>query len=135
MAEIDGCHDHQGDDWQETDKEDLVADRFAKNAVGSHSVARDLAKGRVAGGSICVTRISGYPSEIISKQEMAMQFSQVQSGRIFALRLHDGEIVYEVIERFALEQHIETASLIILGGADDGSTWAGDPAKDRELPL
>jgi predicted DNA-binding protein with PD1-like motif len=64
-----------------------------------------------------------------------MQFSQARPGRIFVLRLEDGEIVHEVVERFAQEQGIEAASLLILGGADDGSVLVVGPEKDRELPL
>lgn len=64
-----------------------------------------------------------------------MQYSLAQPGRIFVLRLQDGEIVHEVIERFALEQGIEAASLLILGGADDGSALVVGPSEDRRLPL
>jgi hypothetical protein len=89
-------------------------------------VVRDLARDSVASGSGCVIRISGYPSEIISKhtlngfstpyhiilfQEMTRQYSQVRPGRVFVLLLQDGEFVHEVIERLALEQHIEAVSL------------------------
>jgi hypothetical protein len=35
----------------------------------------------------------------------------VRPGRVFVLRLQDGEFVHEVIERLALEQHIEAVSL------------------------
>lgn len=31
-----------------------------------------------------------------------MKYSEARPGRIFVLRLEDGEIVHEVIERFAL---------------------------------
>lgn len=64
-----------------------------------------------------------------------MQFSQAKPGRIFVLRLEDGEIVHEVIERFAQEQGIEAASVLILGGADEGSALVVGPEKDRQLPL
>jgi predicted DNA-binding protein with PD1-like motif len=64
-----------------------------------------------------------------------MQFSQARPGRIFVLRLEDGEIVHEVIERFAQEQGIEAASVLILGGADDGSVLVVGPEQDRQLPL
>lgn len=64
-----------------------------------------------------------------------MLFSEARPGRIFVLRLQDGEIVHEVIERFAAEQRICAASLIILGGADDGSALVVGPREDRELPL
>jgi predicted DNA-binding protein with PD1-like motif len=64
-----------------------------------------------------------------------MKFSQARQGRIFVLRLEDGEIVHEVIERFAGEQRIAAAALIVLGGADDGSRLVVGPAEDRGLPL
>ena len=64
-----------------------------------------------------------------------MRYSTAQPGRVFVLRLEDGEIVHEVIERFALEQGIEAASLLIIGGADDGSRLVVGPAEDRGLPL
>lgn len=64
-----------------------------------------------------------------------MRYSEAQPGRVFVLRLEDGEIVHEVIERFAVEKNIEAASLVIVGGADDGSRLVVGPAEDRGLPL
>lgn len=64
-----------------------------------------------------------------------MKFTEAQQGRVFILRLEDGEIVHEVIEQFAVDQNIEAASLIILGGADDGSRLVVGPKEDRGLPL
>lgn len=64
-----------------------------------------------------------------------MRYSEARPGRIFILRLEDGDIVHETIERFALEQHITAASLIAVGGADDGSRLVVGPREDRRLPL
>ena len=64
-----------------------------------------------------------------------MKFSQARQGRVFILRLEDGEIVHEVIERFAIDQKINAAALTILGGADDGSKLVVGPLEDRLLPL
>ena len=64
-----------------------------------------------------------------------MKFSQARQGRVFILRLEDGEIVHEVIETFAAEQGIKAASLTIIGGADDGSRLVVGPEEDRSLPL
>jgi predicted DNA-binding protein with PD1-like motif len=64
-----------------------------------------------------------------------MKFSEAQPGRVFVLRLEDGEIVHQIIEQFAIDQHIEAASLIIVGGADDGSRLVVGPRIDRGLPL
>jgi len=64
-----------------------------------------------------------------------MRFSQAQPGRVFVLRLEDGDIVHETIERFVLEQGIEAASLLAVGGADDGSRLVVGPRDDRGLPV
>ncbi|MDK9707189.1 MAG: DNA-binding protein [Desulforhopalus sp.] len=64
-----------------------------------------------------------------------MKFSQARQGRVFILRLEDGEIVHEVIEQFAVDQNITAAALTILGGADDGSKLVVGPLDDRGLPL
>jgi predicted DNA-binding protein with PD1-like motif len=64
-----------------------------------------------------------------------MKYSQARQGRVFILRLEDGEIVHQVIEQFAIEQKIDAAALIVLGGADDGSRLVVGPEEDRGLPL
>ncbi len=64
-----------------------------------------------------------------------MKFSQAQQGRTFILRLEDGDNVHEVIEQFAVDQGIRAATLIIIGGADDGSRLVVGPEEDRGLPL
>lgn len=64
-----------------------------------------------------------------------MKFSEARQGRVFVLRLEDGEVVHEVIEQFAIDQNIQAASLIILGGADNGSRLVVGPREDRGLPL
>lgn len=70
-----------------------------------------------------------------SQGDAGMKYSEAKQGRIFILRLEDGEVVHEVIEQFAVDQQIEAASLIILGGADDGSRLVVGPKEDRGLPL
>ncbi len=64
-----------------------------------------------------------------------MKYSEARQGRIFVLRLEDGEVVHEVIEAFAVEQKIMAATFLILGGADDGSRLVVGPETDRGLPL
>lgn len=63
-----------------------------------------------------------------------MKHSQAQLGRIFVIRLEDGDIVHEEIERFAREESIEAASLIVLGGADQESTLVVGPERGRTTP-
>ena len=64
-----------------------------------------------------------------------MKHSQAKPGRVFVIRLEDGDIVHEAIERFAREQSIEAASLIVLGGADQESTLVVGPERGRTTPL
>ncbi|MEE4240571.1 MAG: PPC domain-containing DNA-binding protein [Desulfopila sp.] len=64
-----------------------------------------------------------------------MRYSEARQGRIFILRLEDGEVVHEVIEQFARDKKVNAASLIILGGADDSSRLVVGPEEDRDLPL
>lgn len=64
-----------------------------------------------------------------------MKYAQARQGRVFILRLEDGEVVHEVIEQFAMDQGITAAALTIIGGADAGSRLVVGPETDRELPL
>jgi predicted DNA-binding protein with PD1-like motif len=70
-----------------------------------------------------------------SKGLNEMKFSEARQGRVFVLRLEDGEIVHEVIEQFAADMDIKAASLVIIGGADAGSRLVVGPKEDRGLPL
>ena len=45
-----------------------------------------------------------------------MKYSEAKPGRVFVLRLEDGDILHESIEAFAIEHEIMAASLIALGG-------------------
>ena len=64
-----------------------------------------------------------------------MRYSTAQMGRIFVIRLEDGEVLHETIERFAEEQGIRAAALIIVGGADEGSRLVVGPKINRAVPV
>ncbi len=64
-----------------------------------------------------------------------MKYSEAKQGRVFVIRLEDGEVVHEVIEAFAAEHGIRAAKLIALGGADDGSKLVAGPKEDRSQPV
>ncbi len=64
-----------------------------------------------------------------------MKYSQAKPGRIFVIRLEDGDIVHEAIESFAREQAIGAATLVILGGADQGSRLVVGPEEGRATPI
>lgn len=64
-----------------------------------------------------------------------MRFTQGTQGRVFVLRLEDGEIVHEVIERFAVEHRIAAAAVILVGGAQRGSRLVVGPADGDARPV
>ncbi len=63
-----------------------------------------------------------------------MKSSSAQLGRVFILRLEDGEIVHECIERFAAKHGISHAALTLHGGADAGSVLVTGPREARCPP-
>jgi predicted DNA-binding protein with PD1-like motif len=64
-----------------------------------------------------------------------MKYSEAKQGRIFVIRLEDGDIVHAEIERFAREKSIGAAGLIIVGGADQGSKFVVGPEEGRGTPV
>jgi predicted DNA-binding protein with PD1-like motif len=64
-----------------------------------------------------------------------MKFASAQPGRIFILRLEDGEVLHETIEAFAAKQGIRAGACIILGGADEGSKLVVGPERSRAAPV
>ena len=60
-----------------------------------------------------------------------MQFSEGKQGRVFVIRLEDGETVHTEIENFAIKQSINAAVVFIIGGADKDSTLVVGPEQGR----
>lgn len=60
-----------------------------------------------------------------------MKYSQAKIGRVFVIRLEDGDVVHEAIEEFARTENIRAASLSVLGGADKGSVLVTGPEQGR----
>jgi predicted DNA-binding protein with PD1-like motif len=60
-----------------------------------------------------------------------MKFTEATLGRVFIVRLEDGDVLHECVEQLALEKNIKRASLIALGGADSGSKLVVGPEKGR----
>ncbi|HLE74810.1 MAG TPA: PPC domain-containing DNA-binding protein [Candidatus Bathyarchaeia archaeon] len=63
-----------------------------------------------------------------------MQFTEAKLGRIFVLRLHDGDHLPEVLESFAAENNIATALCFFLGGAKEKSRVVVGPKDGYALP-
>ena len=64
-----------------------------------------------------------------------MKYSEAKQGRIFVLRLEDGEVLHVNMENFAREHAIRAAALIVLGGADKGSKLVVGPEQGRSTPV
>ncbi|MBN1558599.1 MAG: DNA-binding protein [Lentisphaerae bacterium] len=64
-----------------------------------------------------------------------MQYSEAKQGRVFVIRLEDGEVLHETVESFAREHGIRAASLLAVGGADAGSRLVVGPREDRAQPV
>ena len=73
-------------------------------------------------------------TQVIHAKE-AMKYSEARQGRVFIIRLEDGEIVHHQIEQFAKDQDIGRASLIVIGSADKGSLLVVGPENSRSHPI
>jgi predicted DNA-binding protein with PD1-like motif len=64
-----------------------------------------------------------------------MKYSQASPGRVFVLRLEDGDVIHEQIERFALMENLDYAAVIAVGGIDKDSTLVVGPKDGRAQPV
>lgn len=62
-----------------------------------------------------------------------MKASEGNIGRVFILRLEDGDIIPDVIEKFAREKNIAVAQVIMVGGVGGGQVVVG-PRRSDEIP-
>jgi predicted DNA-binding protein with PD1-like motif len=62
-----------------------------------------------------------------------MKFSEARQGRVFVVRLEQGEIVHEVLEAFAKDHGIRAAGLLMVGAIDKGSRLVVGP-EDGDVP-
>ncbi|MFA6715371.1 MAG: PPC domain-containing DNA-binding protein [Victivallaceae bacterium] len=60
-----------------------------------------------------------------------MKYSEAKAGRVFVIRLEDGDIIHEKIEQFARENSISRAYLTALGGIDKDSRLVCGPENGR----
>jgi len=56
-----------------------------------------------------------------------MESDTASQGRVFILRLHDGEILHGSVEDFALRNDIKAATVTAVGGAGKGSKMTVGP--------
>jgi len=63
-----------------------------------------------------------------------LNYTEAKLGRIFILRLQQGERLHEVIEKFAAEKQVSSALCFFLGGAEDKSKVVVGPKDGAALP-
>jgi predicted DNA-binding protein with PD1-like motif len=62
-----------------------------------------------------------------------MKAAEGRVGRVFVVRLEDGDIIPECIERFAEAKKISVGQVIMIGGVDKGEVVVG-PRRSDEMP-
>lgn len=60
-----------------------------------------------------------------------MKYSQARLGRVFTVRLEDGDVVHESLQRLAKEEGVQCAAVLLVGGADQGSRVVVGPVDGR----
>lgn len=60
-----------------------------------------------------------------------MRYTSAQMGRVLVMRLDDGDVVHECIEEVARREGVSRAAVLLVGGADEGSTLVVGPAAGR----
>ena len=63
-----------------------------------------------------------------------MQFTEAKLGRVYVLRLHDGDRLPDVLESFAAEKNVSTGLCFFLGGAKENSRVVVGPKDCYNLP-
>lgn len=62
-----------------------------------------------------------------------MIYSEGKIGRVFVIRLEDGDELPSCIEKFAVENHIKVGQAVLIGGVWKGDVVVG-PRKSEEMP-
>ena len=63
-----------------------------------------------------------------------MKASEGQIGRIFVIRLEDGDVVPDCIERFATEKGVSVGHVVLIGGIGAGEVVVGPRRSDERPP-
>jgi len=56
-----------------------------------------------------------------------MKYAEARYGRIFIMRIEDGEVLHEEIEKFAEDMEIKAAAILVIGGIGKGSKLVVGP--------
>lgn len=61
-----------------------------------------------------------------------MRSAELRDGRVFVLRLEEGEVLHEAIEAFCRENGVVNATVTAVGGVDAGSEFVSGPTMPIE---
>lgn len=75
-------------------------------------------------------RLAATPP-VAAEGSVFVKYSTAGLGRVFVVRLEDGDVVHESIEALAAREGVLRAVVIALGGADDGSRVVVGPHDGR----
>jgi len=65
---------------------------------------------------------------------MLMKYTEGKIGRIFVIRLEDGDELPAIIERFAAENSVLRGMCILIGGINDGGNIVVGPEDGKAVP-
>jgi predicted DNA-binding protein with PD1-like motif len=63
-----------------------------------------------------------------------MKATEGQLGRVFVIRLEDGDVVPDCIERFAEDNGVTVGHVILVGGIEDGEVVVGPRRSEKRPP-
>jgi predicted DNA-binding protein with PD1-like motif len=69
----------------------------------------------------------------LNNEEASMKASEGRLGRVFVIRLEDGDLLPACIEKFAEEKGISVGHAILVGGIGEGQVVVG-PRDSRKMP-
>ena len=64
-----------------------------------------------------------------------MHYTTARTGRVFVLRLEDGDVLHECVEELARREGVSRAAILWVGGADAGSKLVVGPADSRAVAI
>ena len=62
-----------------------------------------------------------------------MKASEGKTGRVFVIRLEDGDVLPDCLEKFAAEKNIKHAQVVVVGGIGSGEVVTG-PRRSDVMP-
>lgn len=69
----------------------------------------------------------------LGARRAVMKASEGRTGRVFVIRLEDGDVIPDCIEHFAAENGVSVGHVILVGGIGEGEVVVG-PRRSEERP-